>query len=108
MSDDCEHCRRALRSPPFTAGLYDDACDGCVARSIARSLVMFKAVRHAEAGELRDAISRLLPKLDVHAARRIVWDWWRHDHPADAVATSASAETRTPAVARGRSCLVGE
>lgn len=88
MSDDCEHCRRAKRSPPFTSGIYDEACDGCVARSIARSLVMFEAIQHGRSGELRDAVARLLPKLEMHLARRMVWDWWRHDHPEDAAVTT--------------------
>lgn len=83
MSDGCEHCTRARSSPPYTSGAYDDGCDGCVARGLARSLAMFKAIRQSDANDLQDALARLFPNLAYRDARKIVWDWFQHDHPEE-------------------------
>jgi len=32
--------------------------------------------------DLREAILRAMPDTEYTAARRMVWAWWQHDHPA--------------------------
>lgn len=77
----CEHCTRAR------AGIwcgYMANCSDCIARALARSLHAFNALHDRGTGdrdELRQAILRALPGIDYAAARRMVWQWWLHDHP---------------------------
>lgn len=78
----CEHCTTA-RAKRWHGG-YSTGCQGCTARSIARSLVMFNAVnkRTPEAFEaLRETITRMLPGQQYAEARAAVLAWWTNDHP---------------------------
>lgn len=77
----CTDCTRSR------AGLwcgYMPTCQECTARAIARSLPAFNAIHPRGTGErdpLRDLIRRAMPKTKAAEARRMVWDWWQHDHP---------------------------
>ncbi len=79
----CTDCATArLR----TWGQYSiPSCNGCVARSIARSLVAFEALKHGATSEalnrLREVVARRMPRVATDQARKLVGDWWRHDHP---------------------------
>lgn len=77
----CDHCTRA-RSGIW--GGYLSTCSECIARALARSLHAFNALHPRGSQErepLREAIQRALPNIDYAAARRMVWQWWLHDHP---------------------------
>ena len=77
----CDHCDRAR------AGIwcgYASSCDECVGRALARSLHAFNALHPRGSRDrepLREAIQRALPGIDYATARRMVWQWWLHDHP---------------------------
>lgn len=78
----CDDCTRTR------AGLwcgYASSCLDCTARAIARSLPAFNALHNRGTGnrhDLREAILRAMPNTEYTAARRMVWAWWQHDHPA--------------------------
>lgn len=77
----CDDCTRSR------AGLwcgYRSTCQDCAARAIARSLPAFNALHPRGKRDpelLRDAIQRAMPGADCAIARRMVWAWWRRDHP---------------------------
>jgi hypothetical protein len=76
----CDHCTRARAG--VWHGQYDAACEGCCARSLARSLAGFNALHAHGSGDkmaLQDLIVRNLPKLPYADARRSVWEWWLSD-----------------------------
>ena len=78
----CDNCAKAR------AGLwcgYAASCPDCVARAIARSLPAFNALHPRgsdDAEQLRATILRALHETEYSTARRMVWAWWQHDHPA--------------------------
>jgi hypothetical protein len=64
---------------------YSAGCTDCTARALARCLPAFNALHRRGTGErdpLREAIQRAMPHAEYTAARRMVWAWWQHDHPA--------------------------
>ena len=81
MTTDCTDCAEArLR----TWCGYRIGCNGCSARAVARSLAAFNALDtmgDGDAEPLRALIVQLLPEMPYADARRLVWDWWRSDHP---------------------------
>ncbi len=77
----CDNCSRAKSG--IWCG-YSARCTGCTARALARSMPAFQALHPNGSGDrddLRDAIQRAMPGTDYATARRMVWDWWLHDHP---------------------------
>jgi len=79
----CPDCATA-RAHRTWAG-YRAGCQGCAARSIARSPTAHAAIvgkTPASSRDLRDAIAKALPELDAKAGRQAVWDWWQADHGA--------------------------
>ena len=78
----CEFCAAAKVSLHHG---YRASCADCTARAIARSLPAFSALHNRGSGDrddLRTAILRAMPNTEYTAARRMVWAWWQHDHPA--------------------------
>lgn len=64
---------------------YRASCAECRARALARSPVAAAAIQSQDAAArtaLADAIRRAMPDTDAAEARRMVWAWWKHDHPA--------------------------
>lgn len=77
----CDDCTRS-RSGLWCG--YSYACADCCARAVARCLPAFNALHPHGNGDrdaLRDTIKRAMPDTEYTAARRMVWAWWRHDHP---------------------------
>ena len=80
----CDCCERAR------AGIWGTgyaACQGCRARSVARSLAAFDALDLAGNGDkepLRELTARVLRDMPLKAARQAVMDWWAVDHRKDA------------------------
>lgn len=65
---------------------YSYSCPNCCARAVARGLPAFNALHPQGTGErdqLRDTVRRAMPTTDPAEARRMVWEWWRHDHPEE-------------------------
>lgn len=63
---------------------YRSDCMGCTARAIARSLTAWNALHKNGNGQrapLTEMVNRLLAGMDPKEARKLVLDWWRHDHP---------------------------
>lgn len=78
----CEACEVAVASP--LSGRYEEACDQCVARRIARSPAAHRAIALQLGGdELIAEISRLLPKVELRAAKRMVWEWFQRSRGAN-------------------------
>ena len=71
---------------------YRASCAECQARALARSPAAAAAI-NAQPGTqaaitdrqaLADAIRRAMPETEPAEARRMVWGWWRVDHPEGA------------------------
>ena len=70
---------------------YRAGCAECQARALARGPLAAAAInakpdtQAAIAGRqaLADAIRRAMPSTDPAEARRMVWAWWKHDHPKE-------------------------
>jgi len=63
---------------------YRSDCHGCTARSIARDPAAWNALHKNGNGQrapLTEMVNRLLAGMDPKEARKLVLDWWRHDHP---------------------------
>ena len=88
----CEACEKARRRP--TSGLFHAGCDGCAARSLARTPQFFQAAREGRlTPEYRMALTNLLPTLpaaDAHAAVKAWLDPPRYQPP---VTAAVSMET---------------
>lgn len=87
----CTDCAQARAGVWFG---YRIGCADCQARALARGPLAAAAI-NAQPGTqaaindrqaLADAIRRAMPETDPAEARRMVWAWWRHDHPEDAAA----------------------
>lgn len=76
----CDHCTRALAGIGTGYRLHPVPCVDCVARSIARSLVTFEAVRTRDVTELRETLERVLPALPYERSSAMVREWWLRDH----------------------------
>ena len=64
--------------------MYTANCDSCAARAIARSMTAWHALHPKGNGSrsaLTEMVNQTLAKLDQKEARRMVLEWWRHDHP---------------------------
>lgn len=62
-------------------GVYRMGCAGCQARAVARSMAAADAVRDRTTEGLREVLAKAMPKTPADEALRMVWDWWRVDHP---------------------------
>ena len=64
--------------------MYTANCDGCTARAIARSMTAWRALHpkgNGSRADLTEMVNMMLSHLDPKEARRMVLEWWRHDHP---------------------------
>lgn len=75
----CDHCERARGGMGAGYRMTPNRCNECVARLIARSLVMHEAVRQRDATELRETLDRMLPGIPYEAAHAMVKAWWQSD-----------------------------
>ena len=70
----CEACTRARKHPKY--GLFHAGCEGCAARSLARTPQFFQAAKEGRlTPEYRMALTNLLPALPTDAAHQLVKDW---------------------------------
>ena len=76
----CEHCQRAKVGIGTGYRLHPASCIDCVARSVARSLVTFEAVRTRDIAELRNTLERVLPTIPFEQSSAMVRAWWQIDH----------------------------
>ena len=73
---DCAACTRARKHP--ASGLFHAGCQGCAARSLARTPQFFQAAREGRlTPEYRMALTNLLPKLATADAHLAVKEWCR-------------------------------
>lgn len=80
----CQACTAARAS---TLGEYRNGCHGCTARSIARDPAAWNALHKDGNGDrkpLTEMVNILLADMDAKEARKLVLDWWRHDHEGTA------------------------
>ena len=75
----CNHCDRAKAGISGGYRLHPNPCNECIARSVARSLVTFEAVRSKDLAELRTTLDRMLPAIPFEASSAMVRAWWKHD-----------------------------
>lgn len=75
----CTHCERARAGIGTGYRLHPSPCNECVARSVARSLVTFEAVRTRDVSELRETLDRMLPGLPFDLSAAMVRVWWQLD-----------------------------
>ena len=76
----CQHCDRARAGVGCGYQLHPAPCSECVARSVARSLVTFEAVKTRDTAELRETLARVLPALPFERSSAMVREWWQMDH----------------------------
>lgn len=70
----CKACDNASAHP--RSGLYSAGCEGCAARSLARTPVFFAAAKEGRfTPEYRMALQQLLPKLTQADAHAKVKQW---------------------------------
>lgn len=72
----CQYCDQAR-------SVYAANCDGCSARHIARSMTAWNALHangNGNRSDLTDMVNRMLARVEPKEARRMVLEWWRHDH----------------------------
>lgn len=63
--------------------MYTANCDSCAARAIARSMTAWHALHpkgNGSRADLTEMVNMMLSHLDPKEARRMVLEWWRHDH----------------------------
>lgn len=75
----CQHCERARAGVGCGYQLHPAPCTECVARSVARSLVTFEAVRTRDISELRQTLDLVLPAIPFEASSAMVRAWWQMD-----------------------------
>lgn len=84
---DCPECAKARASKAWP--IYRSACAQCTARAIAQSPTAWHALHpngNGKAQPLRLLIAELMPTTPTADARRMVWEWWQHEHrPNDAL-----------------------
>jgi hypothetical protein len=80
-------CRDCTAARTRTWGQYNLTCPSCLARNAARSQAAYDALHPLGTGDrlaLRDLIARKMPQVPTADARRMVYEWWQHDHPTEA------------------------
>ena len=76
----CDHCDRARQGIGTGYQMGPRPCLDCIARSVARSMVAFEAVRTRDTTELRRTLERVLPAMPFERSRAMVSEWWKLDH----------------------------
>lgn len=79
MKPVCDHCERAKAGVSTGYQLAPKPCNSCVARSVARALVTFEAVRTGDFAELQATLARVLPAIPYERSGPMVKAWWTLD-----------------------------